>query len=390
MNRFIFLPISLWCFTCAAPLMASPAAPTSQPASGSGFSFLFSRGKIAQTQVALEADGTLILVWVEKGAAGTALFAAHRKTGKSFSEPVMINETGKPLSKYTGDEARPSIAVGPGGRVAVAWVDQKDDILAALGSAHGAAWNQPFLLNRDGGRALQTMPRLAITPDGVVHAIWLDARIAPEGMDEPADLYYARVADGKVTEQNLTARQDSSVCGCCRPFMEAKADGGLEIAFRNTSEGYRDIYFIHGESDGRMSDPIPSSPPVWKIEGCPVAGPILVEGRAIWKDGSASRWRLLASHGPDKPPEVVVDAGEEGSLPLSPRRLRIPGGLSELFLVSRDGGTSIHRLEAGQWKSVEKGLPRWVTGAALANGKLVLVGTGKGKFMSMEKRVTWD
>ena len=110
---------------------------------------------------------------------------------------MRINDEPESVGGPSFDEGRPAVAVGTGGVIAVA----------------------------------TSMPR------GVVHAAWIDGRFAPRGTHEPAELFYARVDDGEVTEINLTADQQDSICDCCRIDVDVRADDRVVIAFRNTRAG---------------------------------------------------------------------------------------------------------------------------------------------------------
>ena len=97
---------------------------------------------------------------------------------------MRINDEPESVGGPSFDEGRPAVAVGTGGVIAVA----------------------------------TSMPR------GVVHAAWIDGRFAPRGTHEPAELFHARVDDGEVTEINLTADQQDSICDCCRIDVDVRAD----------------------------------------------------------------------------------------------------------------------------------------------------------------------
>ena len=196
------------------------------------FAFLTSEKEVHQTQLLLQSDGSLLLVWVQKGPYDLDLFTAREKPDGSFSRPLRINQRG--LNRFTGDEARPSIALGPEGAVAVAWTADNNDIMLAIGSGYGEKFAAEVKLNQDEGAAARTMPSVALSPDGVPHVVWLDPREAQAGMEEPSDLYFASVVGGTVQELNLTGNQEPTVCGCCRPFIAIDEGITLNILFRNS------------------------------------------------------------------------------------------------------------------------------------------------------------
>jgi hypothetical protein len=356
---------------------AGPGTDLALPDNGSEddpFGFLVSEKRVYQTQVFLQSDGSLLLVWVQKGPDGLDLFTARQKPDGTFARPLRINQLG--LNRYTGDEARPSVTLDPHGAVAIAWTAVNNDIMLAIGSGYGEKFDAPIQLNQDEGEAARTMPSVVLSPDGAAHTVWLDPRGAPRGMEEPSDLYYARVKNGTVQELNLTANQEPTVCGCCRPFIAVDDGGHFDIAFRNSnSDGYRDISRINGVT-GSFGEPQPTSPPIWKLNACPSAGPIVSAGGILWKDASTGSWRLLWSTDPSvAPAELLTDqAGLE--LTYSPRTV---SGREAWVLVGARPNGLIAEWKDDDWQVVSDGLPRWVSSAAVKDGQLILLGNEKGQ-----------
>lgn len=337
------------------------------------FDFLTSAQGVHQSQVFAQTDGSLLMVWVQKGPHDFDLYVARQGDDGKFSHPVRINHRG--VSRYTGDEARPSVALGPDGAVAVAWTAANHDVMLAVGGNYGETFDPPLKLNQDPGQAFRTMPDVAFSPDGAVHTVWLDPREAPRGREEPSNLYYAQAKDGVVEELNLTARQEPTVCGCCRPFIAVDDKGRIDIAFRNSSEsGYRDISRITA-TDGSFSEPQPTSPPIWKLGGCPMAGPIVSHGGTLWKDASTGSWRLLWSTDAEVDPTEVVSDGDDVVLTYSPR---VVSGREAWVLVGADPHGMIMTWKENAWQIVLDDLPPWVSSAAVSNGHLVLVGNEDG------------
>ena len=341
------------------------------------FAFLTAQQGIYQSQVLVQADGSLLLVWVKRTTDGVNLFVARQQRDANFSHPLQINR--QSLNRYTGDEARPSVAIGPDGAIAIAWTGAKHDIMLAVGSSYGERFDAPLKLNQDQAHAARTMPSVTLSADGAAHTVWLDPRRAPKGMEEPSDLYYAIVKNGAVTESNLTARQESSVCGCCRPYIGIDDAGGFDIAFRNVSPtGYRDISRISG-TVGSFSEPAPTSPPIWKLGGCPSAGPIVSHGGTLWKDASTGPWRMLwATDASADPIELFTDR-DELELTHPPRTVN---GRESWVLVGAKPKSLIATWNAGSWQIVRDDLPPWATSAAIRDEQLILIGNQRGRLLS--------
>jgi len=374
----------LACLTVIAGLSAIPAHSageslyeTKENASRNlepSFGFLTSEKDVYQSQVLLQEDDSLLLVWVQRRAGKLDLLVSRQAPGEPFSPPLQINRSD--LNGFTGDEARPSVALAPDGTVAIAWTAANNDIMLAVGFGFGKTFDAPVKLNQDDGEAFRTMPSVALAPDGVAHTVWLDPREAPKGMEEPSDLYYASVTNGAVREVNLTASQEPTVCGCCRPFIAMDENASLDIVFRNANaDGYRDISRITGPA-GSLSEPQPTSPPIWKLNACPSAGPILTGGGVLWKDASTGAWRLLWSDDPGKVPGELFPQEDEIDFTFSPRL--VSGRPNWVLIGGRPLGLIAERVE-DDWKLVRNDLPRWASSAVVRDNQLILVGNEKGQ-----------
>lgn len=341
------------------------------------FNFLTSAKKVYQTQLLVQSDGSLLLVWVQKGLYDLDLFVARQQQDGEFSHPLRVNQRG--LNRFTGDEARPDVALGADGAVAITWTAANQSVMIAVGSNFGLEFDPPLKLNQDDSRAYRTMPTVAISPDGAAHAIWLDPRQAPKGMEEPSDLYYAVVKDGKVNETNLTADQEQTVCGCCRPYIAIDQQGAFDIAFRNEDlNGYRDISRISGTS-GSLGEPQATSPPIWKLNACPSAGPIVSQDGTFWKDASTGDWRILwATDVKAAPTELFTDLG---SLNLM-RSPRFVSGRDNWVLVGASPNSMIAELVDDSWEIVYDTLPPWAASAAVIDEKLIMIGNSKGLLLT--------
>jgi|GEM_PF-2744017 len=341
------------------------------------FNFLTSVKGVYQTQLSVQSDGSLLLVWVQRGLYDLDLFVARQEQDAEFSHPLRVNHRG--LNRFTGDEARPDVALGPNGEVAITWTAANNSVMIAVGSNFGLTFDPPLKLNQDDSRAYRTMPTVAFSPDGAAHAVWLDPRQAPKGMEEPSDLYYAVVKNGNVIETNLTADQEQTVCGCCRPYIAINEEGVFDIAFRNEDlNGYRDISRIYGSAD-TLSAPQATSPPIWKLNACPSAGPIVRQGGTLWKDASTGDWRLLWSTNAKAEPTELFTNQHDMNLTRSPRTV---SGRESWVLVGANPNSVITELVNDSWVIVQDKLPPWVSSATVTGDKLIMIGNKKGLLLT--------
>ncbi len=334
-------------------------------------------------QFAITPDGTLKLVWVAREAGVVDLYAASWEDEADFA-PVRINTDATRHSPVVIDEMRPAIAVAPPNRMAIAWTDTNYDIQLAVSEDGGRTFSAPLRLNQDEGEALQEFPSIAFDAAGVVHAAWLDPRLAGEPVEEPADLFYARIDGNEVVETNLTVDQESTVCGCCLPDLRIDGES-IRITFRNTMNGFRDPFQVLGTTEGAFEAPRAVTAPVWEINACPVAGPIGVGENALWLDGSTGVRRLLESQGAGTEPRVVFADSESWRLALPPRR--IEGDETWILVPAEPAAYVVGRNEAGAWETVADDLPGWVTDAAIVDGELRIVGASGGRYV--ESRRAW-
>lgn len=353
--------------------------PTAEPHAGS------LPGPVAQPQLILEEDGTLLVVWRGEGDEGSDLYIAERHSDGSFSPTTRVNDVAGTVSGYDLDELRASVAIGPDGRIAVAWGDTQGDVRVALGSEHGRSFEPSLRMNQNQQTGAQSFPSIAYDEEGVLHAVWLDTRVSGSVEEEPADLYYARVTAEGVTEKNLTDDDSPSVCGCCRPGIAVGMGGEVVVAFRNTStDGYRDIFQVSGSLASGFDAPARIGPPLWELAGCPMAGPLPLGKETLWNDASTGERRTLIAESRDAVPRVLLSSAEEGTILYPPRR--VSGGDDAWLLVPADPmAFLLHRDEEAGWVVVSDDLPRWATSAALVGGDLLIAGSEHDQLLIEER-----
>jgi hypothetical protein len=180
-------------------------------------------------------DPAIVVVWTTKGANGTRLLQSRSDDGgKSFSAGALV-----PSTDAAGNRGWEAIAVEPGGRVDVVWLDHrelaKDSSMAASHHDHAAASK----------------------PDGVA-------------MAQQSKLFFASL-DGTAVPRAVTG----GVCYCCKTALVAGAGGSIYVAWRHVYPGnLRDMAFTMSHDGGRtFAPPIRISEDKWMIEGCPDDGP---------------------------------------------------------------------------------------------------------------------
>ncbi len=360
------------------------AAPVESPPD---FEFLADH-RVFEPQITALEDESVVLTWRERGDSGSDLYAAVRPADGEFGPPVRVNNDEQTVQSYAHDGMRPAIAVAPDKRFAIAWSDSRAQIRAAISEDGGKSFAPSFRLDQADAPAYRGFPAISFDPVGDLHAVWIDSRFAEDFAEEPADLFYARVSDGQVTETNLTAEQEPSICGCCRTFISAKS-GSLKLTFRNTTpDGYRDPFAMSGTIDGKFGTPQPVSDPLWEVAGCPMAGPIRVNDEVLWHDGSTGKKLVMAASVDERKARRVFNDVERGDWigRQPPRAVSAPGGMSEVLLIPGQPNSRLIVRNGDRWVSVSSDLPTWATGGAYDGRRLNLVGSVNGelRFESLE------
>jgi hypothetical protein len=252
--------------------MTSPAAPDS-----------------GQPQLTTSHRGVL-LSWVERaGTAATLKFAERTREG--WSAPVTV-ATGTDWFVNWADV--PSVLRLADGAVAAHWLQKSGagtyayDVRLSVSTDEGRTWSPSFTPHHDGTQTEHGFATLVQMPGGWLGLVWLDGRaMAPatsgghtgHGGGGAMSLRFATF------DRNLKQIDDRpvdlKVCECC-PTAAAVTSEGVIAAFRNRGDDeLRDIH-IARFVDGRWSESVPLHRDNWRIDACPVNGPMLsARGQAV-------------------------------------------------------------------------------------------------------------
>lgn len=138
--------------------------------------------------LALGPDGRIYAAWT--AFEGGLWVSRSTDGGASFAEPVRVTDGGE------GEPARaPSLAVGPDGRVHLAWAvggEQAADLRYAASGDGGRSFGGPRALFGGGGHA--DAPKLAVDGAGTLHLAWAES---PAGRVASYRIRYARAPGGE-------------------------------------------------------------------------------------------------------------------------------------------------------------------------------------------------
>jgi hypothetical protein len=397
-NAYLTLALSICILAaCSNEHDASPSSESSGAAGDdasvdklpTALAFLKSR-RVFEPQVTILRDDALVLTWRERGASGSNIYASVRQSDGRFAPPVRVNDTEDTVESFAHDGMRAAIAVGADHTIAIAWSDSRAQIRTAISADNGKTFAPSFRLDQAKEPAYRGFPAISFDPNDALHAIWIDSRFAEGFAEEPADLFYSQVVGGTVTEKNLTAQQEPSICGCCRTFINVDS-GEVKLTFRNTTaDGYRDPFVISGTLDGEFSEPQPVSDPLWELNGCPMAGPVRVGDEVLWHDGSTGKKLVMAASVDARVAQRVFDEDERGDWigRQPPRAISVSDGKTTVLLIPGQPASRLIARYDNSWQTISDDLPSWATSGAYESGNLVLVGSVGGDFHIHEREVS--
>jgi hypothetical protein len=272
----------------------------------------------ASPDVAVARDGTVHVLWVDRGTPAPAagghaghggrshnanvdvMIASSRDGGTTFGAPVRVNT--KPGEVWSFPTARPELAIAPNGTLHVLYT--ANDVNAAgkpvivpmytRSTDGGRTWaparRMATMPDADLGHVIhggfaqaQTFGTLAVDANGGVHLYWIDTRFVKEANDTGSLLAVHSTDDGLTfgPEQVLAK---SGACPCCQLTATPGAGRTMFLGMRHVEDGNRDSTVLRSDDGGRA---FPVSTRLgdmrWKIEGCPLKPTVVaVQGERVY------------------------------------------------------------------------------------------------------------
>jgi len=236
-------------------------------------------------QLTVSRKGAL-LSWIEQGEGGATLkFAERTSTGWS---PARTVASGADWFVNWADV--PSVIRLANGTLAGHWLQKSGsstyayDVRLSYSRDDGRTWSPSFTPHHDGTKTEHGFASLFQMPGAGLGVAWLDGRAMTggHGVGGAGGAMSVRFAtfDSSWKQTSETA-VDPRVCECCPTTIAVTSDGPI-AAFRNrTEDETRDIYVSRLER-GKWTDPVPVHRDGWKINACPVNGPMLsARGRDV-------------------------------------------------------------------------------------------------------------
>ena len=281
----------------------------------------------AQPQLSSSARGVL-LSWIERdGEKATLRFAERTPSGWT---PPRTVASGTDWFVNWADV--PSVVRLANGTLVGHWLQKSGpdtyayDVRLSSSQDDGKTWSPSFTPHSDGTKTEHGFASLFQIPGAGLGLLWLDGRgMKPESRHSDHDADRGAMSLRFATfdtnwKKTSEAPVDLRVCECC-PTAAAVTSEGPIAAFRNrTDDEVRDIYVSRLEN-GKWTEPKAVHHDDWKINACPVNGPMLsARGREVaiaWFTGKNNEGRAFAAFSSDAgrtfgPPIRLDDTGALG------------------------------------------------------------------------------
>ncbi len=245
-------------------------------------------------------DGTVWLAWIEAAPGGAAVrCAALDAATRQWSVPRRVATGARILDL---DSTPPALAVGPAGRITVAWSERSaslpkpEAVFFSTSADAGATWSAPAPLTAESNATAH--PVFTVLADGRVLAAWLDRRGRAVG-DRDARLFARVLGESPARDVLIEARVSEK----SPPALVAFPDGSALLSYRTLGDGYiRDINVVRYRADQWENDHNLNHDE-WRSPQCPASGPQLATsgGRvaAAWFTAADARPRVRISSSPD-------------------------------------------------------------------------------------------
>ncbi len=222
-------------------------------------------------------------VWRAEARNGRVWVSRSDDKGYRFQPPVAVNAV--PESIAADGENRPKIAVA-GKRVYVSWTQSLDKpytghVRFARSLDGGRTFSEPITVNDDREIISHRFDSLLLDAQGRVYLFWLDKRdaAAAQARGEKyagAALYHA-VSDDGGASFSPNRRLAANSCECCRLATALDRDGAPLVLWRHIfGRNVRDHALL--KLDGK-SELVRVSFDQWEVDACPHHGPALAVGR---------------------------------------------------------------------------------------------------------------
>jgi hypothetical protein len=325
------------------------------------------RTEAAEPAIAPGPEGSVYAAWVEHRGTEADVWLAHFDgEEKPLGTPARVNPDAGVATAWRGDP--PTVAVAPDGTVYVGWTARDASaphataLYLSASRDGGRSFDPPTKVNDDRKPCDHGLHSLAVAEGGRVYVAWLDDRNvepakpaeggAAHAHSEPnREVFFASSDDGGRTfTPNLKVAAEA--CPCCKTSLAAGGDGRVYAAWRQVLPGDLRHIAVASSNDGghTFSTAAIVSDDRWELQGCPVSGP------ALAASGAALRvlWYTAGEAGS---PGLYWSESRDGGRTFSPRRALAASGGRGTPVLLRDAGGRFTAV----WEGVEGTTPVTLT-----------------------------
>ena len=268
----------------------------------------------------VRSDGTLLLSWIEYLDSMVSLQFSELNDGQ-WTEPKTIAKGDNWFVNWADFPSLVSSTQNPM-YLTAHWLQKSDvgtfdyDVRISQSLDNGNTWSESFVIHDDGIAAEHGFVSMMPLENGRFFGTWLDGRNT-KGEEETTDDHghygsmTLRAAEFDMSGKKYYDEQiDNKVCDCCQTSVANTLSGPVVVYRDRSEEEIRDIYISRREN-GKWSLPQAVFHDNWKIEGCPVNGPVVVaKDRLV-----AVTWFSMADDSPEVKVAFSIDEGENFDLP---------------------------------------------------------------------------
>lgn len=216
-----------------------------------------------------DTSGTLHVALVREG---RCWYQARTRDGGEFTSPRPVDPGVPPIQ--VNRQFRPRIHASPKGTLWILWQEHPGMKLMRSKDS-GTSW-QSVSIDRGGSEEID-VPAMGIGPGGQVAVVWVD----PSGPKEPDDnfashLELALAPDGEHFEPPRRITVDGArACPCCLPAVAIDREGRILVAYRSSRANIKESALLVSKDRGQTFTGTQLSNHRWKFIGCPMSGPVI-------------------------------------------------------------------------------------------------------------------
>jgi hypothetical protein len=353
----------------------------------------------AEPAIAADVNGAFVVFVEHLGDSADVFIVKVDQSGRPLDQKARVNPNAGEAKAWRGDP--PTVAIGSNGAVYIGWTraikDAKGtDLVLSVSNDGGRSFGEPVKINDDSKPASHGMHSLAVDADGQVHVAWLDERnikaghaatktagaaMHNEAAEPNSEVFYSVSQDGGKTF-STNKKIAVEVCPCCKTSLLAAPDGTIYISWRQVLEGdLRHIAVAHSSDGGEsFSEAAIVSDDQWEIHACPVSG------AAMASPAPNVLEVLWYTHGNSGPPGLYFAPSMDGGKTFGPRKLLnddMIGG-TPVLLRPQEMATAVFtdsdgKITKSTWQEAN---PGELTTSAIAEGSVPCSAYCNGKLLT--------